>query len=346
MSRIGVGVVGAGTIGKCHAGNLRYRVPEADLVAIADTDCDRARQVCSELQVATCDESLAALLDRKDIQAVVIASPTRFHPAHIQSCAEAGKDILCEKPLALTLEAADAALQAVADAGVILQIGHMRRYDPAYADARQRIAAGEIGDPIIFKSLGRDPEMPHSAYRESGLNGKLFVDSTIHEFDLARWLMNDEIVEVQSLGTATGFPELARNGDVAAGLVNLRFAHGSIGNVETFRQATYGYDVRTEIVGSRGTLLIGQMQKTSQVLLTRRGAVHEIVEHFLVRFADAYLNEVCAFVHAVQKRSIPGVTGQDGRRALAVALAAQRSLEESSPVTLSGDLRQIQSSGS
>jgi len=344
MSKIGLGVVGVGTMGKHHAENVRYRIPEAQLVAIADADGDRARRVSSELEVAHYYDSPAGILERKDVQAVVISSPAKFHASHIQECARAGKDILCEKPMALTLEAADAALETVAEAGVILQIGHMRRYDPAYADAKRRIEAGEIGDPIIFKAVGRDPELPPPIYFQSGSNGMLFLDSTIHEFDLARWLMNDEIVEVQSFGTLRGFPELAQYGDLTAGVVNLRFARGGIGNAESFRQATYGYDVRTEIVGSRGTLCIGRMRKTPGLVLTQRGASHQVVEHFLARFAEAYLSELRDFVQTVQKRKIPGVTGQDGRRALAVALAAQRSYQESCPVAVPGDSGRVQKS--
>lgn len=336
MSKLRVGVVGVGTMGKRHAENLRYRVPDAELVAVCDADGQRARQVAAELEIEHSYDSTEALVADKKVQAVVIASPAKFHPGHVQVCAEAGKDILCEKPLAMTLDEADAALATVARKGVRFQIGLMRRYDPAYADAWKRIEAGEIGEPVIFKAIGRDPEAPPLSYYQGGLNGSLFLDSSIHEFDLARWLMRDEVAEVQAFGTVRGAPELVQFGDVAAGVVNLRFESGAIGNVESFREAIYGYDIRTEIVGTRGTLMVGYLRHTPKLVLTRGGVTHDVVDHFLVRFADAYLIEMRDFVQMVRKGTAPYVTGEDGRKALAIALAALRSYRESRPVALSG----------
>ncbi|HEY4683273.1 MAG TPA: Gfo/Idh/MocA family oxidoreductase [Candidatus Acidoferrales bacterium] len=334
MSKVGLGVVGVGAMGKHHAENLRRAVPGARLVAVADADRERARQVAAELEVDYHYGSIEALVERKDIQAVVIASPAKFHAGAIQLAAAAGKDILCEKPLTLTLEEADGALAAVEKARVRLQVGHMRRYDPAYADAKKRIEAGEIGDPVVFKAIGRDREPPPLSYFEAGLNGMLFLDSSIHEFDLARWLMNDEVAEVHAFGGILTFPELAQFGDIDAGVVNLRFSRGAIGNVESFRQARYGYDIRTEIVGSKGTIQVGYLRQTPQLVLTGAGASHDVVSHWLERFADAYLNEVRDFVQTILAGRPPRVTGKDGREALAVALAAQLSCRESRPIML------------
>lgn len=334
MSKLGVGVVGVGSMGKRHAENLRFRIPGAELVAVADADAQRARQVAAELGIAQYYDGPGELAANPNIQAVVIASPAKFHPAHIQVCAEAGKDILSEKPIAMTLAEADAALASVAKKGVRLQIGHMRRYDPAYADAHHRIEAGEIGDPIIFKAIGRDPEAPPLSYYQGGLNGGLFLDSSIHEFDLARWLMRDEVAEVQAFGTVLGAPELLQFNDVAAGVVNLRFEHGAIGNVESFREAIYGYDIRTEIVGTRGTLMAGYLRQTPHLVLTRNGVTHDVVDHYLVRFASAYVNEMTDFVQRILNGKAPYVTGEDGRKALDIALAAALSHRESRPITL------------
>ena len=334
MSKLGVGVVGVGMMGKRHAENLRRAIPEARLVAVADADGERARRVAAELEVEHSYDSSEALLARKDIQAVVIASPAKFHAATIQAAAAAGKDILCEKPLALTLAEADAALAAVERATVRFQIGHMRRYDPAYADARKRIEAGEIGDPILFKAIGRDPEPPPPSYFQAGLGGMLFIESSVHEFDLARWLMSDEVAEVHAYAARLASAELAQFDDIDAGVVNLRFSRGAIGNVESFRQARYGYDIRTEIVGSKGTLMVGYLRQTAELALTGAGASHDVVDHWLVRFADAYLNEMRDFVQTILAGRSPRVTGRDGRQALAVALAAERSYRESRPVSL------------
>ncbi len=335
MSKVGIGVIGVGTMGKRHAENVRFHVPDAELVAVADADARRAEHVATALGISQYYDNPGELAANKGVQAVIIASPAKFHPSQIQACADAGKDILSEKPLAMTLAEADAALGAVAKKGVRFQIGHMRRYDPAYANAKKRIEAGEIGDPIIFKAIGRDPDAPPISYYQGGLNGTLFLDSSIHEFDLARWLMRDEVAEVQAFGTVLGAPELVQFNDVAAGVTNLRFEGGAIGNVESFREAIYGYDIRTEIVGTRGTLMVGYLRQTHDLVLTRNGVSHDVVDHYLVRFADAYVNEVKDFVRMIQKGGTPFVTGEDGRKALAIALAALRSCRESRPVALS-----------
>jgi predicted dehydrogenase len=303
-------------------------------VAVADSDVGRAAQVASELEIEHSYDTVEALVEQDDIQAVVIASPSKYHARGIQVAAEAGKDVFCEKPLALTLEEADVALNAVAKTRVRLQIGFMRRYDPAYAKARNRIEAGEIGDPVIFKSVGRDKEPPPPSFLQSNVNGTLFSDAAIHDFDLVRWLMGDEVVAVHCFAGLLACPELAECNDIDACLVNLRLARGGIGNVEAFRKATYGYDIRTEILGTKGALHVGYLQHTAESVLTGDGILHDVVDHWLARFADAYLKEMRSFVDAIvtDKSVCPG--GDDGRRALAVALAAEQSFRESRPVVL------------
>jgi len=337
-SKLGVGVAGVGTLGKRHAENLRRAIPAARLVAVADANAERAGQVAAELEVEHHYDSIEALVARKDVQAVIVASPSMFHASAIQVAAAAGKHVFCEKPLGLTLEEADAALAAVARAGVQLQVGFMRRYDPAYANAKKRIEEGEIGDPIMFKSLGRDRQPPPPSFFQGGVNGTLFSDAAIHDFDLGRWLMNDEVAEVHVFAGLLACPELAQFGDIDACLVNLRFARGGIGNVEAFRKANYGYDIRTEIVGTKGTLQVGYLRQTAQDVLTARGVSYDVVDHWLVRFADAYRDELTDFVETILDGGSTRVTGEDGRRALAVALAAERSYRESRPVALGTDL--------
>jgi inositol 2-dehydrogenase len=334
MSKLGVGVIGVGEMGKRHAENLARLVPQARLVAVADTDFERARSVARELEVEHAYNSSEALVARHDVQAVVIASPAKFHTPAIQVAAAAGKHILCEKPLALTLEDADAALEAVSAAGVRLQVGFMRRYDAAYAQAKRAIEAGEIGEPIIFKSVGRDFEAPPPSAFEGGWSGTLCHDSSVHDFDLARWLMNDEVVEVHTFAAAQALPQLTKLGLFDSAVVNLRFAHGAIGNVESFMDARYGYDVRTEIVGTKGTIRVGSVRNMPIEVLTQHGSREELVNHFLVRFADAYVIEMRDFVETILSDRTPRVTRHDGRQALAVVLAAVRSFRESRPILI------------
>jgi predicted dehydrogenase len=334
MRKLGVGVVGVGEMGKRHAENLRRLVPQARLVAVADASEERARQVAAELEIERSSGSLEAMLENKEIEAVLIATPDKFHAQAIKIAASAGRDILCEKPLALNLTDAHSALAAVSKAGKRLQIGFMRRYDPAYSAAMKRIEAGEIGVPVIFKSVGRDKDEPPLAAYQSALNGMIFYNSTIHDFDLARWLMRDEVVNVHAFTTCAIRPEVAKYGDVVASVVNLQYQHGAIGNVESYAQAVYGYDVRTEIVGSKGSIFVGSLERLPAVFVTSRGGEQVLADHFLARFADAYLAEVRDFVQTVQSDRVPRVSGEDGLRALAIAVAAENSHLQSKPVAV------------
>ncbi len=331
MRKLGVGVLGVGEMGKRHAENLRRLVPEARLVAVADAFPERARQVANELEIDDSYASLEAMLERKEVDAVLIATPDKFHAHAITIAARAGKDIFCEKPLAITLSDAEAALAAVAKAGVRLQVGFMRRYDPAYASAKSRIETGEIGEPVIFKSVGRDKDAPPISAFQSNVNGMLFYTNTIHDFDLARWLMHDEVTEVHAHTTVAIRPEIAKYGDVVASVVNLKFERGAIGNVESYQQAVYGYDVRTEIVGSKGAIFVGALQQTPVVFLSANGAIRNLADHFLTRFADAYLIEMRDFVHNILHDKPLRVSGEDGVRALAIAVAAETSHVQAKP---------------
>ena len=325
MRKLGVGVVGVGEMGKRHAENLRRLVPEAQLVAVADAVAPRAKQVAEELEIEHSFGSLEEMVEGKDIDAVVIATPDKFHAQGIRIAAAARKDIFCEKPIATDLGDAHAAVKEVVQRGVRLQIGFMRRYDPAYAAAMSRVDAGEIGTPVLFKSVGRDKDEPPMAAYQSQINGMLFYNNTIHDFDLARWLMRDEVVEVHSYATTAIHPEVAKYGDVVAGVVNLKYAHGAIGNIESYVQALYAYDVRTEIVGSKGSIFVGSLQKTPATFLSTHGSNEILADHFLSRFADAYVAEVKDFVHTMLAGRAPRVTGEDGLRALEIAVAAEKS---------------------
>ncbi|MGA2420200.1 MAG: Gfo/Idh/MocA family oxidoreductase [Candidatus Acidiferrum sp.] len=335
MRKLGVGVLGVGEMGRRHAENLRRLVPEARLMAIADVAGARAKQVAEELEVEHSFASLEDMLELKEIQSVLIATPDKFHAAAIRTASAAGKDILCEKPLALGLADAHAAVTAVERAKVRLQVGFMRRYDPAYAAAKKKVLAGEIGQPLVFKSVGRDKDEPPIAAYQSNVNGMIFYTNTIHDFDMARWIMGDEVAAVHAYTTVASRPEVASYGDVVASVVNLKFAQGAIGNVESLAQALYGYDVRTEIIGSKGSLFIGSLEQTPLILLTTHGGNQVLADHFLTRFADAYLAEVRDFVQTMLADRAPSVTGLDGIKALEIAVAAETSHLQGKPCQIS-----------
>jgi len=327
MSDLSVAVIGVGEMGSHHARNLRSCIHGAKLVAVADVNPEKARSVSAALGVEGY-ESVEALVARKDLAAVAIASPPKFHLPAIQLAAAAGKHIFCEKPLALSVEDAEAAIEAVRKSGTTLQIGHMRRYDPPYVEAKKRIDAGEIGQVVIFKSIGRDQESGPTTASQTPINGTLFHDSSAHDFDLARWLTGDEVVEVHAFTGSLAMPEMKQFAAFDSGVVNLRFAGGAIGNVESFMHAQYGYDIRTEVVGTKGTLQIGYLQQTPLLVLTRSGSSHDAVTHWLARFAEAYRLEMIDFVQNVSAGRPPRVTGHDGRQSVAVAVAAVQSQRE------------------
>lgn len=339
MRKLGVGVLGVGDMGRRHAHNIRRLVPEARLVAVADVAATRAREAAAELEIEHSFDTFEDMLTRKDIDCVVIATPDKFHAQAIRTAAAARKHILSEKPLALSLTDARAALDAVAQAGVQLQVGFMRRYDPAYVAAMKRIEAGEIGEPVIFKSIGRDKDAPPISVYQSKLNGMLLYNNTIHDFDLARWLMRDDVTEAHTYATVAIRPEVAQHGDVVASVVSLKYRRGAIGNIESFVQSTYGYDVRTEIVGSAGSILVGSIQQTAATFLTKNGGTQTLADHFLTRFTDAYVAEVRDFVDNVLNDRPPRVTGEDGLRALEIAVAAENSYREGKPCGVSQAVR-------
>ena len=272
------------------------------------------------------------MLECKGLNAVVIATPDKFHAAAVKTAAAAGKDMLCEKPLALSIADALEAVNAAAKAGVRMQVGFMRRYDPAYSAAMKRIEAGEIGTPVIFKSIGRDKDGPPLTSYQPLINGMLFYTSTIHDFDLGRWLMQDEVSEIHAYTTVAIRPEVAQFGDAVASVVNLKFVQGAIGNIESYAQAVYGYDVRTEIVGSKGSILVGSMNRTPTTFLLAHGSSRPLADHFLSTFADAYLAEIRDFTDRILNDQPLRVTAHDGLRALAIAAAAEKSHLDGGPV--------------
>lgn len=337
MRKLGVGVLGVGEMGHRHAENLRRLVPDARLVAVADVSAERARQTASELEIDRSYGSLEALLECKELDAVILATPDKFHAAGIKLAAAAGKDILCEKPLALTLADAHEALAAVSKAGIRLQVGFMRHYDPGYSAAMKRIEAGEIGVPVVFKSIGRDKDGPPLSAYKADVNGMLFYGNTIHDFDLARWLMQDEVSEVHAYTTVAIRPEVAQFGDVVASVVNLKFAEGAIGNIESHAQAAYGYDVRTEVVGSKGSIMVGSLNRVPTTFLSAHGGTQILADHFLSTFADAYVAEMRDFVDCILNDRPPRINGEDGLKALAIAVAADNSHLHGQAVKVSTD---------
>jgi len=333
--RIRVGLIGAGRMGKVFAHTLAFTVSEVDLVAVADIDPKTSQEVAARYGIRDHYTDYQELLKREDIDAVVVVTPTATHAEVIKAAAAAGKHIFSEKPLAQSLAMCDAAIAAVSSAGVKLQLGFMRRFDPAYVMAKKKIEEGVIGTPVMFRSTSRDPKRTSLDFARRENSGGLIMDMGVHDFDLARWLMGSEVVRVHTEGGCLVYPELNDVGDIDNAMINLKFANNTIGNIDVSRNAVYGYDIRTEVLGSEGGLLIGKLQQTSTLVMTRQGVIHDTVPYFMERFGEAYTAEIRDFVASIIENRPPSVTGQDARQATAIGIAATLSLDEERPVLVS-----------
>lgn len=330
-----IGVIGLGRMGQLYTRALATQLSGVHLYAVADVDEQARKRVAHEFSVSHAFVDAYELLELPELDAVVIATPTSTHHNLVIAAAGSGKAIFCEKPLALTLAENRRVLEAVARAQVPLQVGFMRRFDAAYQRAKALIADGRIGRPITFQSIGRDPFCPRREYADPALSGGLIVDMAIHDFDLARWLMDSEVERASAEGALLVCEELAQVGDIDNAVITLRFVNGALGTVEVSRNAFYGYDIRTEVLGSEGAVTIGAHQHTPVILLTRSGAQHDVVPYLMERFGDAYRAQMQHFVNCLRDGQQPSVNGADALAALEIGIAATRAYQTGHPVILS-----------
>lgn len=331
--RIGVGVAGVGVMGRTHAENAARWIPGARLAAVFDADRAVARSVAGDLEVARC-ATLDELLERADVRVVVIASPSRFHADQAVAALSKGKDVLLEKPMAHSLADCDRIIGAAARGSARLQIGFMRRYDPAYAEAKRLVASGALGEPLLFRAVHRDREATHLP-ASSGVAEMMF-ESTIHDFDLSRFFLGDEIVAVTTTALVLCHTRDAHGHAPNAALNAVRFARGAVADIETYWGALYGYDVRSEVVCATGTAMIGHQPRSGLGVYTSSGAKSDLFPGFLERFNEAYRAELADFVDGALERRPPAVTGQDGRAAVAAALAGVASFESGQLAPVAG----------
>lgn len=330
---INVGLIGAGRIGQIHGRNLATQLSGANLRAVADIDREAAEKLAGEHGVQTVVEDYRALLEEAEIQAVAICSATDTHAQIIEEAAEAGKHIFCEKPIHLSLTRIDQALAAVQRAGVKLQIGFNRRFDPNFRRIREMLEAGEIGQPHLLRITSRDPEPPPIEYVK--VSGGIFLDMTIHDFDMARYLIGAEVEEVYATGGVMVDPEIGEVGDLDTTLITLRFRNGVLGSIDNSRQAVYGYDQRVEVFGEKG-MLAADNETPDQHLLADAKGLHRALPlyFFLERYQQSYLEEMRSFIECLELDRAPEVTGEDGRIPVVMGMAARRSYDEGRPVRL------------
>jgi myo-inositol 2-dehydrogenase/D-chiro-inositol 1-dehydrogenase len=334
MSSLNVGLIGAGRIGKLHAQHLATRIPGVCLLAVADVFPEAARQCAADSQIPKVHEDYHRILDDPDIRAVVICSSTDTHAWIIEEAAAAGKHIFCEKPIDFDLGKIDRALDAVDRAGVKLQVGFNRRFDPNFKRVRDLVAEGKVGTPHIVRITSRDPAPPPIAYVK--VSGGIFLDMTIHDFDMARYLIGDEVVEVHAAGGVMVDPEIGKAGDIDTAVITLRYAGGAIGTIDNSRQAVYGYDQRVEVFGSGGMVAVSNNLPDSAVVSDAEGVKGALpLFFFLERYISSYIAEMQAFVQCIQQDTEPPVTGLDARIPVVMGQAARKSYDENRPVRLS-----------
>jgi myo-inositol 2-dehydrogenase / D-chiro-inositol 1-dehydrogenase len=331
--KLNVGIIGAGRIGKVHAETLAFRVPEARAVAITDLNPQSAQQAAARCGISTVAPSADEILADRAIEAVLICSSTDTHTELIMRAAQAGKHIFCEKPIAHSLAAIDAALAAVQQAGVKLQIGFNRRFDPNFARVRAAVAGGEIGSPRLLHIISRDPAPPPVSYVK--VSGGIFLDMTIHDFDMARFLIGDEVEEIYTAAGVMVDPAIGEAGDLDTALIVLRFRNGVIGTIDNCRQAAYGYDQRVEVFGSIGKIATENCYPNQATVSTGESVRRDLPFNFFMdRYTESYSNEIRSFVQSVLEDKPTAVSGLDGRIPVVMGLAARKSFDQRRPVRL------------
>lgn len=334
MEKVNIGIIGVGRIGRSHARNLKYQIPGSKVLAVADIFEKSARETASQLEISIAEKDYRVLLENKDIDAVVICSSTDTHAQIISEAAQAGKHIFCEKPIALDIDKIDQAITAVKNAGVKLQVGFNRRFDPSFKKAKELVAKGTIGTPHLVRITSRDPEPPPISYVK--VSGGIFLDMMIHDFDMARYLLDQEVVELMAVGSCLVDPAIGEAGDIDTAIVTLKYENGAWGTIDNSRKAVYGYDQRIEIFGSEGCVMVGNPTPTEVMVSgVEDTRTDKPLYFFTERYQEAYLAEMKEFIKCIQDDTEPPVGGFDGKISVQMGYAAKESLIKGSFVKIS-----------
>jgi inositol 2-dehydrogenase len=324
--KINIGLIGAGRLGKLYAEYLSYRIPRAKLIAIADLIPQRADTCAEEFEIQKVYCNHHDLNMDAEVEAVVVAATTSNHKEIVIDAAHAGKPIFCEKPMTLNIEEAREMKKVISDEGAFYQQGYMRRFDSGFATAKKRIDAGEIGEPVVFKGSSRDPYLPTVDYLKPENSGGQILDMAIHDIDMARWYMGD-IRTIYAIGAVLAYPEVETIGDTDNVVMAMNFDRGKLGEIDISRNGVYGYDIRAEVLGTKGTLKVGYLRETPLLVLSASGVSHDVVPHFPQRFGQAFIAQLDDYLENLLNDKTPAVTIDDGIAGLQVAIAATASLK-------------------
>lgn len=330
MKKLRIGCIGVGRLGYQHAENVAYRIPNAELAAVCDINMNRAEEAARQLGAAEYYGDYNEMLEKSDIDAVMITNTSSEHCACIKAACAAHKHIYCEKPTGLTIEELDEIDKAVeTNPGRTIQVGFMRRFDRSYQDAKRRVDSGDIGKIIKIRSITRDPACQREDYVRFGPGaGGMFFDMSVHDFDLVRWFAGGEVKSMYAIGGIYEFTEFEAFNDIDNCSVLMQFDNGVMAEVEGSKQGVCGYDVWMEIVGTKGTLLVNSGTTSYVTQKDEYGMRNECQPWFRERFEEAYLREVAAFVDKALTGEASGVDTGDARKAVEMAFMAQKSYDD------------------
>jgi myo-inositol 2-dehydrogenase / D-chiro-inositol 1-dehydrogenase len=331
--KIVLGIIGAGRIGKLHAEDVVNNFIDVEVRAIADIYADKIKAWANSIGIENVYADYHEILNDPEINTVLICSSTNTHSIITIEAANAGKDIFCEKPIDYDLGRIHAALEAVEKAGVKFQVGFNRRFDHNFKKVHDLVQNGSIGDPHIIKVTSRDPEPPSAEYAR--VSGGMFLDMTIHDFDMVRYLSGSEVEEVYTNAAVLVDPAIGEAGDVDTALISLKFKNGAIGIIDNSRRAAYGYDQRVEVFGSKGGVTVSNDTLNSAVLSTEAGVFSEKPKYFfLERYKESFVDELREFFNCIKNNTKPSVSGIDGLKPVIIAMAAKKSYLEGRPVKI------------
>ena len=337
MKSIKCGVIGLGRIGKIHLENLVKKINGVQVLAAADV-MSEGRALASNLEIKEVYEHANEIIDHPEIEAVIICSPTDTHAEYVKQSARQGKAIFCEKPLDLSIETVLEVLEVVRETGVPMMVGFNRRFDANFSKIKELVASKKVGQPHILKITSRDPNPPPISYIK--VSGGMFLDMTIHDFDMARYVMGSEVTEVYTKATVLIDPEIGMAGDVDTAIITLTFENGAIGVIDNSRSAAYGYDQRIELFGSKGMVNVDNNQPDNHKYYSKENVSQSLpLNFFMDRYIDAYHREMQAFIDAIRQEEPMPVSGKDGLMSIAIGLAAKISHLEKRPVKMSEILK-------
>lgn len=329
MKKLKIGIAGLGRIGKIHLNNL-LELNNVEVIAVMDPSFEALKYAIGK-GVESGLQNYKDLLEIKELEAIVICTPTNTHADYVEIAAKSGKHIFCEKPLDLNLQRINDVLKVVEKSKIKLMIGFNRRYDNEFCKVKSSVKSGFVGEPYLVKITSRDPAPPPIEYIKN--SGGLFLDMTIHDFDMARFIVDKEIQEVYAKGEAFTDISISKAGDIDTAVIVLKYIDSTLAIIDNSRKAAYGYDQRLEVFGSKGMIQANNVMIDNNNLFTQNGVKSSLpMNFFMERYADAYKKEIIDFIDSVTNNKQVSVSGIDGLKSLQIGLAANKSLKENRPV--------------